>query len=82
MVIAESSNGFGRLLPYRVFQADDEGMPTDQLLEITSLDLLSKYALPTDEEIRDGLSGNICRCTGYQHIVAALRAAVAAREEG
>lgn len=30
---------------------------------------------PTDEEIRDGLEGNLCRCTGYQNIVAAVRTA-------
>ena len=30
---------------------------------------------PTDDDIRDGLSGNLCRCTGYQGILAALRAA-------
>jgi aerobic carbon-monoxide dehydrogenase small subunit len=30
---------------------------------------------PTDQEIREGLSGNICRCTGYQGIIAAVRAA-------
>jgi carbon-monoxide dehydrogenase small subunit len=30
---------------------------------------------PTDEEIRDALSGNLCRCTGYQGIIAAVRAA-------
>jgi carbon-monoxide dehydrogenase small subunit len=30
---------------------------------------------PTDDEIRDGLSGNLCRCTGYQGILAAIRAA-------
>ena len=33
---------------------------------------------PTDEEIRDGLSGNLCRCTGYQGIVRAVRAAARA----
>jgi carbon-monoxide dehydrogenase small subunit len=32
---------------------------------------------PTDEEIRDGLSGNLCRCTGYQQIVEAVEAAAA-----
>ncbi len=31
---------------------------------------------PTDEEIRHGLEGNFCRCTGYQNIVRAVRAAV------
>ena len=30
---------------------------------------------PTDEEIRLALSGNLCRCTGYQHIVNAVRLA-------
>lgn len=30
---------------------------------------------PTDEEIRHGIDGNLCRCTGYQHIVNAVRAA-------
>jgi carbon-monoxide dehydrogenase small subunit len=32
---------------------------------------------PTDEEIRGALSGNLCRCTGYQGIVAAVRAVAA-----
>ncbi len=31
---------------------------------------------PTDDEIRVGLSGNLCRCTGYQGIINAVRAAV------
>ena len=46
---------------------------------MTATDLLRKYPLATDDEIRAGLSGNLCRCTGYEHIVKALRAAVAAR---
>jgi len=33
---------------------------------------------PTDEQIRDALSGSICRCTGYQGILAAVRAAATA----
>jgi carbon-monoxide dehydrogenase small subunit len=38
---------------------------------------------PSDEEIRDVLSGNLCRCTGYQNIVAAVKKAAAAlRERG
>jgi carbon-monoxide dehydrogenase small subunit len=32
---------------------------------------------PTDDDIREGLSGNLCRCTGYQGIIAAVRAAAA-----
>jgi len=41
---------------------------------ITGMDLLKKYPLASDQEIREGLSGNFCRCTGYQNIVAAIRA--------
>ena len=48
---------------------------------MTGMDLLKKYPLASDEEIRQGLSGNLCRCTGYQNIVAAIRAAAASREE-
>ncbi len=47
---------------------------------MTCVDLLRNYPLASDEEIRRGLSGNLCRCTGYQHIVAALRAAVRERD--
>ena len=47
---------------------------------ITGIDLLQKYPLATDDEIRQGLSGNLCRCTGYQNIVAAVRAAAALRD--
>ena len=32
---------------------------------MTGVDLLRKYPLATDEQIREGLSGNLCRCTGY-----------------
>ncbi len=42
---------------------------------MTAMDLLKKYPLATDDEIREGLSGNLCRCTGYEHIVAAVRTA-------
>ncbi|NVN85724.1 MAG: (2Fe-2S)-binding protein [Rhodopseudomonas sp.] len=48
---------------------------------MTGMDLLKKYPLATDDQIREGLSGNLCRCTGYQNIVAAIRAAAALRNE-
>jgi aerobic carbon-monoxide dehydrogenase small subunit len=38
-------------------------------------DLLSRVPEPTAEDIREGLTGNLCRCTGYQKIVAAVRLA-------
>jgi aerobic carbon-monoxide dehydrogenase small subunit len=40
---------------------------------LTACDLLSHDLEPTDEEIRHGIAGNLCRCTGYQHIVAAVQ---------
>jgi carbon-monoxide dehydrogenase small subunit len=43
---------------------------------MTATDLLKKYPLASDDDIRKGLSGNLCRCTGYQHIVKAIRAVV------
>jgi carbon-monoxide dehydrogenase small subunit len=48
---------------------------------MTGEDLLRKYPLATDEDIREGLSGNLCRCTGYQNIVAAIRSAAVMRRE-
>ena len=45
---------------------------------MTGVDLLRKYPLATDREIREGLSGNLCRCTGYEHLVRAIRAVVEA----
>lgn len=40
---------------------------------MTCKDMLQKYPLQNDAQIRDGLSGNLCRCTGYTHIVEAVR---------
>jgi len=39
---------------------------------LTALDLLGQKPDPTEEEIRHGLQGNLCRCTGYQNIVDAV----------
>jgi carbon-monoxide dehydrogenase small subunit len=42
---------------------------------MASKQLLERNPDPTDAEIRHGIDGNLCRCTGYQHIVNAVRAA-------
>ena len=42
---------------------------------MASKQILDRNPEPTEEEIRKGLEGNICRCTGYQHIVNAVKAA-------
>ena len=44
---------------------------------LAAVDLLSENPHPTEQEVREGLEGNLCRCTGYQNIVrAVLRAAI------
>ena len=42
---------------------------------MAAVDLLSENPHPTEEEVRDGLEGNLCRCTGYQNIVRAVQRA-------
>jgi len=49
---------------------------------LTAVALLAENPDPTEEEIRWALSGNICRCTGYQNIVRAVRYAAAKLREG
>jgi carbon-monoxide dehydrogenase small subunit len=44
---------------------------------LAAVDLLRDNPDPSDEEVRQGLNGNLCRCTGYQNIVRAVRSAAA-----
>ena len=44
-------------------------------LIVATVDLLARYARPSDDEIREALSGNVCRCTGYAKIFDAVRLA-------
>jgi aerobic carbon-monoxide dehydrogenase small subunit len=44
-------------------------------LVVATADLLQRNAQPSDDEIREALSGNLCRCTGYAKIFDAVRAA-------
>ncbi|MGI8695889.1 MAG: (2Fe-2S)-binding protein [Mycobacteriales bacterium] len=48
---------------------------------MASVDLLRENPDPTDAEIREGLEGNLCRCTGYQNIVRAVRRAADTAKE-
>jgi carbon-monoxide dehydrogenase small subunit len=45
---------------------------------MAGVSLLADNPQPTEREIREGISGNFCRCTGYQHIVNAIQHAAAA----
>jgi len=49
---------------------------------MTAADLLARNADPSEEEIRHAIEGNICRCTGYHNIVAAIKAAAVVMREG
>jgi carbon-monoxide dehydrogenase small subunit len=45
---------------------------------MSACDLLAENPNPTDAEVREGIEGNLCRCTGYQNIVRAVQAAAKA----
>jgi carbon-monoxide dehydrogenase small subunit len=49
---------------------------------LAAVDLLRDNPDPSDEEVREGLEGNLCRCTGYQNIVKAVQQAAAEMRAG
>ena len=49
---------------------------------MAAADLLTRATEPTDEEIRHAIEGNLCRCTGYHNIVAAIREAASTMRAG
>lgn len=51
-------------------------------MEMSALFLLGKNPAPNEEEIREGLSGNLCRCTGYNKIVEAIASAAQEMKKG
>ena len=46
---------------------------------MASIDLVNDNPNPSDDEVREGIEGNLCRCTGYQNIVKAVQAAAGAQ---
>ena len=64
---------------FRKFHALQCGFCTPGML-MTCIDMMRKYPLADDAEIREALSGNLCRCTGYEHIVRAVRSLLPDRE--
>ena len=70
----------GKLHPLQQAFWDNHGLQcgycTPGML-ITSAVLLKNNPSPTEAEIRDGISGNLCRCTGYQNIVKSVQQAAA-----
>jgi aerobic-type carbon monoxide dehydrogenase small subunit (CoxS/CutS family) len=74
----------GKLHPIQEAFAECHGLQcgfcTPGLL-MSTLHLLTKTPNPTDAQIRKGIAGNTCRCTGYQNIFKAVRAAAASSEK-
>lgn len=62
---------------FRKHHALQCGFCTPGMIMITK-QILERNPNPTEHEIREGLDGNLCRCTGYQHIVNAVRTAAKA----
>ena len=50
-------------------------MVRERLLQARQLAVLRQNESPSEDEIRKGIQGNICRCTGYVNIVEAIKAA-------
>jgi carbon-monoxide dehydrogenase small subunit len=68
----------GELHPVQKAFHDNHGLQCGYCtpgMVMAACDLLADNPDPTDEEIRHGLEGNLCRCTGYQNIVRSVRAA-------
>jgi aerobic carbon-monoxide dehydrogenase small subunit len=72
----------GRLHPVQEGFWDQHGLQCGYCtpgMIMSAVNLLNDTPRPTDQQIREGISGNFCRCTGYQHIVNAIRQASAQR---
>ncbi len=66
---------------FREYHALQCGFCTPGML-ITATELLAEDGRPDESEIREALSGNLCRCTGYENIVRAVEAAIREKAAG
>jgi carbon-monoxide dehydrogenase small subunit len=77
----EGIGSMERLHPVQAAFVDQHGLQCGfctPVMVLTALDLLRRNPRPTRDEIERGMSGNLCRCTGYAGIVDAIEAAAAA----
>jgi len=75
IVTIESLEQNGRLHPVQQAFLDREAMQCGYCtpgMIMAAADLLARNPNPTEEEVRHGLEGNLCRCTGYHNIVKAV----------
>lgn len=76
VVTIEGLEQDGRLHPVQEGFWEEHGLQCGYCtpgMIMSVVDLLGENPNPSDAEIREGISGNFCRCTGYQHIVNAVR---------
>jgi carbon-monoxide dehydrogenase small subunit len=76
----EAVAGDGKLSPVQQAMHDEHGLQCGFCtpgIVMTFEAFLKEHPDPTEEQIRDALSGNLCRCTGYHNIVAAIKRAAA-----
>ncbi|MCP3958045.1 MAG: (2Fe-2S)-binding protein [bacterium] len=74
----EGLAGSGDLHPLQAAFHEEHGLQCGYCtpgMILAAVDLLENNPSPSDGEIREGLKGNICRCTGYHNIVKAVRRA-------
>ena len=74
----EGLSGNGSLHPVQQAFADNHGLQCGYCTPgfvMATVGLLAETPSPSEEEIRHGLEGNLCRCTGYHNIVRAVQAA-------
>ena len=68
----------GELTPLQAAFREEHGLQCGYCtpgMILTATDLLAQNPAPSEQEIRDGLKGNVCRCTGYHNIVKAVQRA-------
>jgi carbon-monoxide dehydrogenase small subunit len=78
LTIEGLSSGADDLHPIQQAFVDNQGLQCGYCtpgMVLSAYHLLERNPNPTDEEIRHGISGNLCRCTGYQFIVESIQAA-------
>ena len=85
LTTVEGLTGEGGLHPIQQSFSQEHGLQCGYCtpgMMLTAIALLADNPDPSDEQVRWALSGNVCRCTGYQNIVKAVQHAAATLREG